>query len=178
MPIWKLVHILAMFAAFGLLLVPLLLLLGVGRTGDLHAAKAIYTASKALGRLGFALFFVGLAGGFATLVTAGWSGTSPWLVATYALLLLVAVLDGIVMGAWRKRVERAFASTGPGSAWGSPAGSSPPSGSSRPSAISRWPRPRHMPPPAARRASVSSVVFSMAAVQPWWPYRPACPGRR
>ena len=77
MPIWKLVHILAMFAAFGLLLVPLVLLLGVGRSGDVHAAKAIYTPSKALGRLGFAFFFVGLAGGFATMVTAGWSDTAP-----------------------------------------------------------------------------------------------------
>ena len=116
MPIWKLVHILAMFAAFGLLLVPLFLLLGVGRSGDVHAAKAIYTPSKALGRLGFAFFFVGLAGGFATMVTAGWSDTAPWLVATYVLLVLVAVLDATVMGPWRKRVERALASLGPGSA--------------------------------------------------------------
>jgi hypothetical protein len=116
MPIFKLVHILGMFAAFGLLLMPLFLLLGVARTADLHAAKVIYAAAKTLGLLAFALFFVGLAGGFATLVTGGWSGTSPWLVVTYALLVLVGALDGIVMGPWRKRVERAFASTGPGSA--------------------------------------------------------------
>jgi hypothetical protein len=116
MPIWKLVHILGMFAAFGLLLVPLFVLLGVARSADLHAAKATYAAAKVFGRLAFALFFLGLAGGIATMVTGGWSGTSPWLVVTYALLLLVAVLDGIVMGPWRKRVERAFASAGPGSA--------------------------------------------------------------
>jgi hypothetical protein len=116
MPIWKLVHILGMLAAFGLLLVPLYMLLGVARSADLHAAKATYAATKVLGLLAFALFFVGLAGGFATMVTGGWSGTSPWLVATYGLLVLVAALDGIVMGLWRKRVERAFASTGPGSA--------------------------------------------------------------
>ena len=115
MPIWKLVHILGMFAAFGLLLVPLFLLLAVARSGDLHAAKATYAVSKVLGRLAFAFFFVGLAGGLATLVTAGWSGTSPWLVATYILLVLVAVLDGTLMGPWRMRLERAFASTGPGS---------------------------------------------------------------
>ena len=29
--------------------------------------------------------------------------------------MLVAVLDGTLMGPWRKRLERAFASTGPGS---------------------------------------------------------------
>ena len=113
MPFWKLVHILGMFAAFGLLLVPLFLLLGVAR--DLHAVKATYAAAKVLGRLAFALFFLGLAGGIATMVTGGWSGTSPWLVATYALLVLVGALDGILMGPWRKRVERAFASTGPDS---------------------------------------------------------------
>src|SRR5919199_6276593 len=99
----------------GLLLVPLFLLLGMVRSGDLHAAKATYAAGKVLGRLAFALFFVGLAGGVATMVTAGWGGTSPWLVATYILLVLVAVLDGTLMGPWRKRLERAFASTGPGS---------------------------------------------------------------
>jgi hypothetical protein len=115
MPIWELVHILGMFAAFGLLLVPLFLLLGVARSGDVQAAKATYAAGKVLGRLAFAFFFVGLAGGVATMLTAGWSGTSPWLVATYALLVLVAVLDGMVMGPWRKRVEHAFASMSPGS---------------------------------------------------------------
>jgi hypothetical protein len=96
MPIWKLVHILGMFAAFGLLLVPLFLLLGVAR--DLHAVKATYAAAKVLGRLAFALFVLGLAGGIATMVTGGWSGTSPWLVATYALLVLVGAVDGILMG--------------------------------------------------------------------------------
>jgi Predicted integral membrane protein (DUF2269) len=115
-PIWMLVHILGMFAAFGLLLVPLVLLVGVARSADLHAAKAIYTAAKVLSRLAFGFFFIGLAGGFATMVTGGWSGTSPWLVLTYALLVLIAALDGILMGPWRQRVERAFASTAPGSA--------------------------------------------------------------
>jgi hypothetical protein len=50
MPIWKLVHILGMFAAFGLLLIPLFLLLGVAR--DVHAARATYAAARVLGRHG------------------------------------------------------------------------------------------------------------------------------
>ena len=116
MPIWKLVHILGMFAAFGLLLVPLFLLLGVARTGDLRAARVTYAVGKALGRAAFAFFGIGLVGGVVTMYTAGWSDTSPWLVATYALLVFVAVLDGGVLGPWRKRLERAFAAMGPGSA--------------------------------------------------------------
>ena len=116
MPVWKLVHILGMFGAFGLLLVPLYLLLGMARAGDVHAARATYAMGKTLGRIAFGLFLVGLAGGFAAMVTGGWSGTSPWLMATYALLALVTVLETAVMNPWRRRVERAFDRTGPGSA--------------------------------------------------------------
>jgi Predicted integral membrane protein (DUF2269) len=114
-PIYKLVHILAMFAAFGLLLVPLYVLLGLLRSSDAHAVRATYFISKKLGNVAFVFFFLGLAGGVATLVTGGWSGTSPWLLATYGLLVLVAVLDGVLMGPWRRRVEQSFATLGPGS---------------------------------------------------------------
>jgi hypothetical protein len=114
-PIYKLVHILAMFAAFGLLLVPLYVLLGLLRSSDAQAVRATYFISKKLGNVAFMFFFFGLAGGIATLVTGGWSGTSPWLLATYGLLLVIAVLDGVLMGPWRRQLEQSFATLGPGS---------------------------------------------------------------
>jgi hypothetical protein len=105
-PVWKLVHILGMLAAFGLLLIPLYLLIHFGRQGDIRTAIAVFATSKAVGRVAFAVFGIGLMGGIATVNAGGWSETSPWLLATYALLVLVALLDGAVLGPWRKRVER------------------------------------------------------------------------
>ena len=106
MPIWKLIHIFGMFAAFGLLLIPLYLLIHLVRQGDVRSALAVMAASKTLGRIAFGVFGIGLVGGIATMNTGGWSETSPWLLATYGLLVLVALMDGAVLGPWRKQVER------------------------------------------------------------------------
>ena len=110
MPVWKLVHILGMVGAFALILVPLYLQIGAARSGDVRTARLVFTMGKSLSLIGFALFGVGLVGGIAALITGGWAGTAPWLLATYALLVAVGVLDGGLLGPWRKRVERALAS--------------------------------------------------------------------
>jgi uncharacterized membrane protein len=107
--IWKLVHILAMFGAFGLVLTPLFVFGYVGRRGDLAAVAGVLQARKRLSRAAVPLFLLGLVAGWATMTIAGLPVAAPWLVATYALIVLYGVWDALVVTPWERRLERALA---------------------------------------------------------------------
>ena len=109
MAIWKLVHILAMFGAFGAILPPLFVLAYVGRRGDLAAVAAVLQARRRLSRAAVPLFLLGLVAGWATMTVAGFPVAAPWLVATYALIVLYGVWDALVVTPWERRLERSLA---------------------------------------------------------------------
>jgi hypothetical protein len=105
----KLVHILCMFGAFALLLAPLVVLAHLARRGDAPAVGAVLRARKALGGVTGVLFLTGLVAGVVTQRAVGWSDLSPWLVATYGLIVLYGVWERVVPRPWERAVEQTFA---------------------------------------------------------------------
>src|SRR5918994_5678829 len=83
----KLVHILGMFSAYALTLVPLFVLASLARRGQVAALEPILRARKPLGRAAGALLLAGLAGGGAPMQLGGWRGTAPWIVARFFFFL-------------------------------------------------------------------------------------------
>jgi uncharacterized cupredoxin-like copper-binding protein len=107
--LWKLVHILSMFGAFGLTLMPMFLVGYLAARGDVAGVAGVLRARKRLNQVAGPLFLIGLVSGGAMIAIGGWAATSPWLVASYALVLAYGAWDAAVTRPWERAVERALA---------------------------------------------------------------------
>ena len=108
----KLVHILGMFSAYALTLVPLFVLAYLARRGQVAALEPILRARKPLGRAAGALILAGLAGGVATMQLGGWSNTSPWIVASLLLFITGGIWETAIARPWERRLAAALAAGG------------------------------------------------------------------
>jgi uncharacterized membrane protein len=109
MAVWKLVHILSMFGAFGLTLLPMFAVGYLAGRGDAAGVAGVLQARRRLNRVAGPLFLLGLVSGGAMVAVGGWPATSPWLVASYALILVYGIWDSAVTRPWERAVERALA---------------------------------------------------------------------
>jgi hypothetical protein len=107
--VWKLVHILSMFGAFGSTLLPMFLVGYLAARGDVAGVAGVLRARARLNQVAGPLFLLGLVSGGAMVAIVGWSATSPWLVASYVLILAYGAWDGAVTRPWERAVERALA---------------------------------------------------------------------
>lgn len=103
MSIWKFLHIAFMFGAVTLIVSMTIVIRLAARSQDSAVLKIIPAWYRLGDRLGGGLFLVGIAFGFVTAVTSGFSLTAPWLVATYVLVGL-NVFNGWVF--WDPKAKR------------------------------------------------------------------------
>ncbi|MDQ2934186.1 MAG: DUF2269 family protein [Chloroflexota bacterium] len=93
-----------MFAAVATALGPELLLLGIGRSGDVHAIRAGYSLGHSLGRAIPILFVIGLVFGLLTVWTGGFNFFAPWLLIAYALFVVATVIGARIVAPHIARV--------------------------------------------------------------------------
>jgi uncharacterized membrane protein len=108
----KLVHILGMFGAYALTLVPLLVLVYLARREQVAALGPLLRARKALGGVAGPLMLVGLAGGVATMLLGGWSATAPWIVASLFLFIAGGAWESALARPWERRLVAVLAGGG------------------------------------------------------------------
>lgn len=84
-------------------------LLYLTRAGDAAAFASGVTAWRKTARIFGALFFAGMLCGFALAAAFRVPLNAPWLLATYALIVAIAVIQGAVMVPWQVRSDRILA---------------------------------------------------------------------
>ncbi|HWB72470.1 MAG TPA: hypothetical protein VG452_09635 [Egibacteraceae bacterium] len=89
MPIWKFLHIAAMFGAVSVFVGQGLLSAGIAGTGDVRAIRRALAAEARFQPAGGVLFVLGILFGFVTAVTAGFDLTAAWLLTAYGLVIVV-----------------------------------------------------------------------------------------
>jgi len=87
----KFLHISAMFAATSLAVGPIVVYYLVARTGDASALKTAMKFDEALERTAGGFYGLGILLGVAAAVSGTLDLTAPWLLAAYALLVLLIV---------------------------------------------------------------------------------------
>ena len=87
----KFLHISAMFAATSLAVGPIVVYYLVARTGDAGALKTAMKFDEALERAAGGFYGLGILVGIASAVTGSLDLTAPWLLTSYALVVLLIV---------------------------------------------------------------------------------------
>jgi hypothetical protein len=87
----KFLHISAMFAATSLAVGPIVLYYLIARTGDAAALKTAMKFDEALERTAGGFYGLGILLGVAATLTGNLDLTAPWLLTSYALLVLLIV---------------------------------------------------------------------------------------
>jgi uncharacterized membrane protein len=109
----KWLHIGSMFMATALAIGPFVVLYLVARTGDVPSVRRAFSFSTPIGRIGGAMYGLGILFG----ALAGLSGaidlTAPWLVTAYVLVVLLAA-NGLLAERWMQRVHGAAETGGSG----------------------------------------------------------------
>ncbi len=104
--ILKALHIGSMFMATALAVGPLVVMYLVARTQDAPAIARTFSFSTSIGRIGGAMYGLGIVFG----VLAGLNGsidlTAPWLLTAYVLVISLGV-NGLLAERWIGQVERA-----------------------------------------------------------------------
>jgi hypothetical protein len=103
MSIWRFLHIVFMFGAVTFIVSMTIVIRLAARSQDRAMLKIIPAWYRLGDRVGGGLFLVGVAFGFVTAVTSGFSLTAPWLVASYVLVGL-NVLNGWLV--WDPKAKR------------------------------------------------------------------------
>jgi hypothetical protein len=111
MPVFKYLHILAMFSAVASVVGTEVLLHRVARSGDLRAIRAAFSLAKPMNLIAPVLFLLGVAFGFLDAITRGFDLFAPWLLIAYVLFVAMFVLGGTVQGRWIERIVAAAASS-------------------------------------------------------------------
>lgn len=96
MLVFKLLHILSMFAAVTTLFATQLMLVEAVRHRDAAAIHRIARHGHLIENVGVGLFFVGIGFGVATAITGSFNLIAPWLVIAYVLVIVILVVGGLV----------------------------------------------------------------------------------
>jgi hypothetical protein len=102
----KWLHIGAMFLATALAVGPLVVLYLVARTGDLPSIRRAFSFSTTIGRIGGAMYGLGILFGIVAALTGAIDLTAKWLLTAYVLVVLLG-LNGLLAERWMGRVHRA-----------------------------------------------------------------------
>lgn len=97
MPLWKFLHVVAMFSAVTLLVGGDVLFHALRRTGDRNALRRFLSAINPLFALGVALLTAGIVFGLLAAATGSWDFLARWLVGAY-LIVGALYLVGLVAG--------------------------------------------------------------------------------
>lgn len=104
--ILKWLHIGAMFMATALAVGPFVVLYLVARTGDLPSIRRAFSFSTTIGRIGGAMYGLGILSGIAAALTGTIDLTAKWLLTAYVLVVVLGV-NGVLAERWMGRVHAA-----------------------------------------------------------------------
>lgn len=104
--VFKWLHIGAMFMATALAVGPFVVLYLVARTGDLPSIRQAFSFSTAIGRIGGAMYGLGILFGVVAALTGAIDLTASWLLTAYVLVVLLGV-NGLLAERWMQRVHAA-----------------------------------------------------------------------
>ncbi|HLJ83600.1 MAG TPA: hypothetical protein VKT51_05450 [Candidatus Eremiobacteraceae bacterium] len=111
MAIWIVLHVLAMFIAFGFTNGIGILVSAIADTRDVRAIRTAVRIGGPLQTAGLVIMLVGVVFGFASAASAGFNLTSTWLVEAYVLLALLLIVGVGVHKTWFGRLARAAAAS-------------------------------------------------------------------
>lgn len=104
--ILKVLHIGSMFMATALAVGPLVVMYLVARTQDAPAIARTFSFSTSIGRMGGAMYGLGILFGVLAALTGSLDLTAPWLLTAYVLVIFLGV-NGLLAERWIGQVERA-----------------------------------------------------------------------
>jgi hypothetical protein len=105
--LFKFFHVGSMFLATALAIGPAVLLYLVARTGSAETIRRTFAHTTLIFRAGAAFYGLGLLFGFVTAASGSLSLTTPWLVASYLLVVLLIAVN-FSYERWTHRVEGAL----------------------------------------------------------------------
>ena len=107
----KWLHIGAMFMATALAVGPFVVLYLVARTGDLLSIRRTFSFSTTIGRIGGAMYGLGILFGIVAALTGAIDLTQKWLLTAYVLVVVLGV-NGLLAERWMGRVHAAAEADG------------------------------------------------------------------
>lgn len=107
MLVWNILHILAMFVAFGFTTGVGIFATAVAQKRDVRTIRAVVPVALSLNTAGVVVLLLGLVFGFATAGAMGFSLSSKWLLIAYALVILLLIIGVGIHRAWAGRLVRA-----------------------------------------------------------------------
>jgi hypothetical protein len=111
MPLWKLLHVLAMFSAVTLFFGGNILLHRVVATGHVPTIRRFMALVDPLFRAGVGLLTLGVVLGLVAATTGGWSLVASWLLLAYLLVAAIYVVGFGVGVPWYRNVGAAAAAS-------------------------------------------------------------------
>ena len=102
----KWLHIGAMFMATALAVGPFVVLYLVARSGDLPSIRRTFSYSTPIGRVGGAMYGLGILFGIVAALTGAIDLTARWLLTAYVLVVVLGV-NGLLAERWMGRVHAA-----------------------------------------------------------------------
>jgi hypothetical protein len=103
---FKWLHIGAMFMATALAVGPFIVLYLVARSGDLPSIRRAFSFSTTIGRIGGAMYGLGILFGAAAALTGVIDLTAKWLLTAYVLVVFLGI-NGLLAERWMGRVHAA-----------------------------------------------------------------------
>ena len=103
--LWKFLHISAMFGAVSIFVGQGVLERAVARSGDVRALRRVLAAEDRFGRIGGALFILGVVFGIVTALSGGLDLTQPWLLIGYVLAAVVLIVAFVYHVPTARRLE-------------------------------------------------------------------------
>lgn len=104
---WIVLHVVAMFIAFGLTTGVGIYFSAIADTLDVKSIRTAVKIARPLQIGGLTVLLVGVVLGFATAGFAGYVLTSRWLIETYVLVALLLIVGAGVHQTWLARVAKA-----------------------------------------------------------------------
>lgn len=109
--IWEILHILAMFIAFGFTTGVGILLTAIARSGDVRTIRTAVKVARPMQIAGGILILIGIIFGFGAAAAVGYDLMSKWLVIAYVLAVLLLIIGVGVHSAWAARLAKAAAAS-------------------------------------------------------------------
>ena len=109
--VFKWLHIGAMFMATALAVGPFVVLYLVARTGDLPSIRRAFSFSATIGRIGGAMYGLGILFGIVAALSGAIDLTAKWLLTAYVLVVFLGV-NGLFAERWMVRVHAAAEARG------------------------------------------------------------------
>ena len=111
MPVFKYLHIVAMFSAVATVIGTEALLHRIAHSGEVRTIRTAFSLARPMNVIAPVLFLVGVAFGLLDAITRGFDLFAPWLLIAYVLFVVMFALGGGVQGRWMERVAAAAATS-------------------------------------------------------------------